>query len=292
MLKRKLSLHLVHTALHKRPVRCLTEVYLLLTSLPRFALTSHTGSPRRESRAKQRKSYRVEDEYSFLDENAGSVASGAQTPDPTEEPQEDEEIDDEEIVATSDSNNDDYSERERSATPELNVREVDPNHTPDVRGDGRHQKELAAKIKPSNNKIKVPIHITRGGGTAAKAVAGTPLRTRGVADFTKAGGQEVRLKDLFGPKSEDLNPILNTRDFWRRQETLPVRKSNTWPSTLRRSFFESADAREKEISTTRNWYADAGREAFASGQKSTSLTADEAVKYLANHGADSLKCTH
>lgn len=208
-------------------------------------------------------------------------------PDVEEEPEE--EIDEDEIVATSDSDDDDYSERGRPVTPELNVIEVDPNHTPNVRGDGRGRKELAARIKLSNNKkMKVPIHITRGGGTSAKAVAGMPLRTRGVADFTKVGGQEVRLKDLFGPKSGDLNPILNTRDFWRRQETLPVRKSDIWPSTLRRSFFENAETREKEISTTREWYAKAGQEAIASAQKSESLIAEEAKAYLANDGAESL----
>jgi transcription factor C subunit 6 len=294
----------VHETLDKRPAGCLTKVQLLqllLTNLASLLLTSYTGTPRRAARAKQRKSYRVEDEYSFLDDEAGSVASRVQTPDEGEEPQEEEddfmpdaeeepeeELDDDEIVATSESDDNDYSEPERPATPELNIREVDASHTPDVRGDGKHQRELAAKIKLSNKKVKVPIQITRGGGTAAKAVASTPLRTRGVADFTKVGGQEVRLKDLFGPRSEDLNPILNTRDFWKRQETLPVRKSKTWPSTLRRSFFESAEGRAKDISTTRSWYANSGREVFAKGQKSTSLSAEEAMGYLTNDGAESL----
>jgi transcription factor C subunit 6 len=210
-------------------------------------------------------------------------------PDAEEEPEE--ELDDEEIVATSDSDEDDYSEPERQKTPELNIIEINSDPTPDT-PDGKRKRGIGPRIKLGNNKIKVPIHITRGGGTAAKAVASTPLRTRGVAEFTKSGGQAVRLKDLFGPEDHHLTPVLKTRDFWARppilQETLPVKDYRDGKSSMRRSFFESKEAREQEISTTRVWYADKGREAFAKGQITTSLTAEEATVYLANDGQESL----
>ncbi|KAH4230321.1 hypothetical protein HBI06_083680 [Parastagonospora nodorum] len=262
--------------------------------------------PRRQSRGTQRKSYRVEDEYSFLDEDADSVTSGRQSPDFTE-PQEEEddfmpdaeeeveeEVDDEDMVATSDSDQDDDSEQERPETPEtpeINIIEIDSVPTPDTT-DGKRRKGSGPRIKLGNNKMKVPIRITRGGGTAAKAVAATPLRTRGVPEFTKSGGQEVRLKDLFGPKSDDLTAVLQTRDFWAglltQQETLPVKDYRPGESSIRRSFFESPAAREQEIKTTRTWYADTGRQVFAKVQESRSLTAEEAASYLVNDGAESL----
>lgn len=198
-----------------------------------------------------------------------------------EEPEDDFE---EDVVESSEPESEDYSgsENERYATPELNIIETNSDLTP-VRSDGKRHKGQADKRTP-RSKVKVPIHITRGGGVSAKAVAASPLRTRGVADFTKAGGQELRLKDLFGPKNEDLKPILLTRDHWVRQETLPVKK----PSSLRRSFHESKKARAKEISTTKQWYAEIGREAFAKAQKSRQITQEEATPYLTNAGAESL----
>jgi transcription factor C subunit 6 len=263
-------------------------------------------TPRRQSRAKQPKSYRVADEYSFLDEDNESAASGTQTSD-VEEPQEPDDDDgddffmpdaeeeaeedfEEDVVATSESENENDEnelarERSRDATTdvELNIVEIDSDRMPSGSKDGKRQKGLAAHVTP-RNKVKVPIAITRGGGASAKAVGATPLRTRGVADFTKIGGQELRLKDLFGPRSEDLKPIFATRDFWLPQETLPLRK----PSSLRRSFFESKESREKEERATRTWYADVGREAYVKAQKSHALTAEEAEVYLASDGENSL----
>jgi transcription factor C subunit 6 len=208
-------------------------------------------------------------------------------PDAEEEPEEDFE---EEVVATSESDGEDEEdeserERDRDVTPdmELNIVEIDSDRTPSGQNDGRRQKGLIAHVTP-RSKGKVPIVITRGGGTSAKAVGATPLRTRGVADFTKIGGQELRLKDLFGPKREDLKSIIETRDHWIGQETFPSRN----PSSLRRSFFEREETREKEKRATRTWYADVGREAIIKGQKSRNLTAEEAEVYLINGGDESL----
>jgi transcription factor C subunit 6 len=268
-----------------------------LRRLVNVALTIYTETSRRQSRGKQPKSYRLEEQYSFLDEENGSAHSNASTSD-VEEPQQDEddffmpdaeeepEDDfDEDIVENSDSSDEDYPESERPVTPdlELNIVEIDSDHNPSVRNDGRRNKGRVTTSTP-RSKVNLPIHITRGGGTTAKAVGATPLRTRGVADFTKIGGQEVRLKDLFGPRSEDLKPIFATRDHWSAQETLPVR----YPNCLRRSFFENVEAREKEIRTVDEWYTATGQEAFAEAQKINNLTAEEATSYMANNGHESI----
>jgi transcription factor C subunit 6 len=189
---------------------------------------------------------------------------------------------DEDIVEDTESEDEYSGEEERASTSKLNIVEVNSDHSP------APVRTPHNKYKPSNNtprsRVKVPIHITRGGGVSAKAVAASPLRTRGIADFTKVGGQEVRLKDLFGPRNEDLKAILLTRDYWAKQEALPLRK----PGSLSRSFFESTEAREKAISTTTDWYTDTGREAFMNGQKCKDLSPDEAAVYLANDGEESL----
>jgi transcription factor C subunit 6 len=255
------------------------------------AHVSHVDTPRRQSRGKQPKSYHFEDEYSFLDDQGVSVPSGTQTPfsdqsqeeednfmpDVEEEPEDDF---DEEIVEDSDSEDEEYAERARLETPELNITEINSDHTPT---NGKHKRRQDAD--KTNRRIRKPKPPTsKGDGTSAEADAANAPRTRGVADFTKVGGQEVRLKDLFGHRNEDLKAILLTRDHWTKQETLPVKK----PSSLRRSFFEGIGTREKEIEVTREWYANTGREAFASTQKCRDLIAEEAATYLANAGEDSL----
>jgi len=199
-----------------------------------------------------------------------------------EEPEDD--FDEDIVEESSEPGEDDSDEDfpEGLGSSDLKIVEARPKHGLPA-GAGKSKQALDL-YHASQNRVKVPIHITRGGGTAAKAIGATPLRTRGVADFTKVGGQEVRLKDLYGPKNEDLKPILLTRDYWAAQETLPIRK----PSSLRRSFHEDPDAREKETRATRRWYADTGQEAFASGQKSRTLTSEEGETYMTNAGAESL----
>lgn len=277
--------------------QCLTvsQTSLHVFSNASFALIDK-GTPRRQSRGKQARSYRFEDEYSFLDDDDASAPSGTQTPnhqagdfepeddfmpDVEEEPEDDFE---EEVVESSDSGEGEYegedSERDGMETPKVRVAESKPKHSSSLSKGKRVQ-----ILDPTPRaRVKVPIHITRGGGVSAKAVGATPLRTRGVADFTKVGGQEVRLKDLFGPKTEDLKTVLMTRDFWERQETFPLRN----PSTLRHSFFEIPETRDKEVKATRTWYADTGREAFARTQKSRRIAKEDGERYLVNSGPESL----
>jgi transcription factor C subunit 6 len=254
---------------------------------------------RRRSRGKQPQSYRFGDEYSFLDEDTTSAPSGAQTPNHNErELEDDEEADDfmpdaeeepeddfdEEPVESSDfdeaGSDEEDSENDGAEMQKLSIVEVKSKH--DL-GHSQPQRAQNPEHTP-RSKVKVPIQITRGGGTAPRAVGATSLRTRGVPEFTKSGGQEVRLRDLFGPKTEDLREILLTRDYWIRQETLPVRK----PSSVRRSFFDSPETREREVKATRKWFTDTGREAFAAAQKSKSLSVENGEHYMTNEASNSL----
>ncbi|CAO2647928.1 Nn.00g088500.m01.CDS01 [Neocucurbitaria sp. VM-36] len=250
----------------------------------------------RRSRGRQPQSYRFEDEYSFLDED-GSGASGTQTPalqqdsqdegddfmpDAQEEEPEDDldedviEEDDEEVEEEEESDEDFDVPKPHSAR-NINITEIDFVQEPSTPTSSRSTRKV-----PSD--LTSPITPGKGSRLKAPPSDGDKLRTRGVADFSKIGGQEIRLKDLFGPGSEDLKPVLATRDYWYKQETLPLRQSGG----LRRSFFESQDAREKEVKTLRRWYDDSGRAAFEMGQKSRRLNADERQPYLTTSGPSSV----
>ena len=165
----------------------------------------------------------------------------------------------------------------RSSIRDISITEADFLEEPTTPSSSRHKRQLL-------DDVRSPITFAKGVGVKIRAVDHDKLRTRGVADFSKAGGQEIRLKDLFGPGNEDLKPILATRDYWYSQETMPLRQSGG----LKRSFFENQDARDKDVQTTRRWYADSGRSAFARGQKSRRLSAEDGKSYLTNPGPDSL----
>ncbi|KAH7380108.1 hypothetical protein BKA66DRAFT_465767 [Pyrenochaeta sp. MPI-SDFR-AT-0127] len=255
---------------------------------------------RRQSRGKQPKSYRFEDECSGQDE-VDSVPSGTQTPDTHEDPlddgddfmpdvQEEEQDDDfdedvaeeeeEDEEGAGEEDDDEYDENygrpRKFAAGDISVMEVEPISEPST--------PVNSKRKRPKDDVRSPISFAKGSGIRVRNVDNEKLRTRGVADFSKIGGQEIRLKDLFGPESENLKPILATRDYWSTQETLPLRQSGG----LRRSFFESTEAREKETKTIRKWYADVGRDAFAKGQASRNLSTEQGQPYLSSKGPDVL----
>ncbi|KAH7400845.1 hypothetical protein DE146DRAFT_654090 [Phaeosphaeria sp. MPI-PUGE-AT-0046c] len=260
-------------------------------------------TPRRQSRGKQTKSYRVEEEYSFLDEEVGSVASRAQTTDHEDEQDDADDVDEfkpdaeeeeeleadleEDIVATSSSEDEDVEDVQadddgRPFTPELKIVELHSDQPPASSG---HRRLVSQTLNSTPGaKAKVPNQTTRGGSTSAQASAVEPSRSRGITDFTKIGGQEARLKHLFGSTDEDVKRILFTRDHWAAQETLPLNK----PGSQRRSFFYDASTQEKERATTRDWYTQEGREAFTNTQESKNLSAEEAAVYLATTGTDSI----
>ncbi|KAF1841978.1 uncharacterized protein K460DRAFT_319597 [Cucurbitaria berberidis CBS 394.84] len=252
--------------------------------------------PRRRSRGTQPQSYRFEDEYSFLDED-GSGPSGTQTPNFQEDPQDDgddfmpdvqeeeqeEEVDDDVDEGEDDDDEEDEEDSDEEFNPprkhsarDISVMEVDSIQEPSTpNSKGR---------KKFTDDVRSPIAFSKGGGVKVPTVDNDRLRTRGIADFSKIGGQEIRLKHLFGPGSEALKPVLATRDYWYKQETLPLRQSGG----LKRSFFESQDARERENRVTRKWFADTGKAAFAIGQKSRKLNAEEGQSYLASARPNSL----
>lgn len=199
-------------------------------------------------------------------------------PDAVDEPEDDF---DEDVVEEGDSD-EDYPTSERPTTPKYNIIELD--------SDAQTSPALSNPTTSKRRKLddrqqsQTPIRAFSKGGSISRVATASPLRTRGVADFTKSGGQEVRLKDLFGQRNEDLKAILLTRDHWLAQETLPLKKKGN----SRRSFFENAEARDKERETTKRWYAEIGKEVFAKAQKSKVLNQETAQKYLENEGPDSL----
>jgi transcription factor C subunit 6 len=259
---------------------------------------------RRQSRNKQTTSYRVEEEYSFLDEDDGDSAPGRSRRPPVQDDEEDgddflpdadaeeeaEDDFDEELVDEEESNDETAADEEVQAQDLsiVNVEDVEntPSRPSKGKGKGKNRPIMRVLSQALTSKavtpVQVPHSFARSGGRKVN-MDDDKLRNRGLADFSKSGGQEVRLKDLFGPALSDLKPILKTRDEWRLQETLPLCDGG-----LKRSYFESIEAREKEEKLMQTWYANTGRKDFASGQKSSVLSPEEGAKYMINDGAEPL----
>lgn len=256
---------------------------------------------RRQSRNKQLTSYRVEDEYSFLDEDEGAGPSRSrrsvqQDEDedgddfmPDANAEEEPEDDFEEDNVEEEDLEDDTAADEEALARESSIIDVDEVKATPIRpstskGKGKQVASLPPQVSTPKSVVPLstPHSYAKSGGRKVN-MDNDKMRSRGLADFSKQGGQEVRLKDLFGPALSDLKPILKTRDEWRLQETLPIRDVG-----LKRSFFESIGARDKDENVMRTWYAKTGHAGFLSGQKSSSLTQDQGAKYMLNDGADSI----
>lgn len=256
---------------------------------------------RRQSRNKQPTSYRVEDEYSFLDEDEGTGPSRSRRPVDQDEEEdgddfmpdvnvEDEPEDDfdEDVVDDEDSEDDAAVDEEtlarESSIVDVDDIEVTPSRPSARKGKGKRHETVLPQVPASKTvaPIQVPHSFARSGGRKVN-MDNDKMRSRGLADFSKQGGQEVRLKDLFGPALSDLKPILKTRDEWRLQETLPIRDSG-----LKRSYFESTEARAKDENALQTWYAETGHAHFAKGQKSSSLSKEQGYKYMINGAAESI----
>ncbi|KAL1799917.1 hypothetical protein ACET3X_000259 [Alternaria dauci] len=266
------------------------------------------SSPR-QSRGKQRKSYRVGEEYSFLDEDEdGSVPSGTQTPAFQDDDDDDDdgdafmpdaqdgelEYDEDEVIAEEDEDvseeeEDDGSDSDDSTgPPRRNVRGLKAVRAAPTTPAVRRAKKLTDNI-PS------PVTFAKGSGVKVRPVdADAQLRTRGIPDFDKIGGHEPRLKNLFGPDAAHLKPVLASRDYWFPQETFPIRSfakvssDDAEVGSLRRSFFEVSGARERESEALRTWYTDAGKSAFATAQRTKMLTKDEAEEHMKTPGPESV----
>jgi transcription factor C subunit 6 len=272
-------------------------------------IASEQSSPR-QSRGKPRKSYRVEEAYSFLDEDDnGSASSGAQTPavqngdddegddfmpNAQEEEPEYEEEEDAVVEEDDESVEEQASSDEGSAEPpKRNARQ--PKVVDDAPASNVIRRYKDPRYKNTIDNIPSPVTFAKGGGVKVQSVhADTQLRTRGIPDFDKIGGHEPRLKNLFGPDDYHLRPVLASRDYWYPQETFPIRSyakrqpDDAEVGSLRRSFFEVDGAREKEDEALRTWYTNTGKLAFAAAQKTRTLTADEAKEYMITPGSDTM----
>ncbi|OAL49507.1 hypothetical protein IQ07DRAFT_588069 [Pyrenochaeta sp. DS3sAY3a] len=256
-----------------------------------------------QSGSKQLKSYRFEDVFAYLDDDS-TARSGSSTSIPEvaspdndeyfmsdgeqEEPDDDLDEDEEEFEEADDDDDDDFEGEDSvrevrqpvMAAHEITVMEMDdPSPVPRRRPARTPRAKRPPKVSRSNIVAKessIPPLIT--------SESDKP-RSRGIPEFSKIGGQETRLKDLYGPGGEDLKPILATRDYWSKQEALPSRQEGG----LKRSFFERSDAREKETSSLQGWFADGGKEIFIREQKTKRLLSNnEHQPYLTNRGPKSV----
>jgi transcription factor C subunit 6 len=116
-----------------------------------------------------------------------------------------------------------------------------------------------------------------------KADGAPTTRQRAVGEW-RDGGQESRLKNLFGPTSEDLRPVFDTKKTWLSQTTLPSRSFKHLAPTP----YITEEAMARDARSLRQWYANVGRAAFAQGQKTAHKDADQAQVYLVNPGPESL----
>ncbi|KNG49529.1 hypothetical protein DDE82_004880 [Stemphylium lycopersici] len=266
-------------------------------------MSTDSSSPR-QSRGKQRMSYRVEDEYSFLDEDEnGPVRSGTQTPAfKGDDEDEDDFMPDAQEEEPEEDFEDDVAEDEEDGDAEEEEEDSDEEFATPKRGARGSKAPLVKPTTPAvqRNKqpaehVPSPITFSRGSGIKVRNVdAENRLRTRGIPDFDKIGGHEPRLKNLFGPDGQHVKPVLSSRDYWFPQETFPIRNSDRVKpndadfGSLRRSFFESEGTREKEDKLLREWYNHTGKTAFATAQVTRELTRDEAKDYMLNAGPETL----
>ncbi|PVI06090.1 hypothetical protein DM02DRAFT_610054 [Periconia macrospinosa] len=151
----------------------------------------------------------------------------------------------------------------------------------------KRSKQKAAK-RPKEQMKKGTERSTKentfGKGVTQRPTKSSAERTRQRGVEEQKGGQPGRYKAYFGPTWEDIHPALQTRDYWKVQECMPSRADGN----LRRSFYITGDAHEKEVKITHEWYRSYGQEAFSTGQKSRVLADHEWKPYLFNHGPESM----
>ncbi|KAF9740121.1 hypothetical protein PMIN03_008433 [Paraphaeosphaeria minitans] len=117
----------------------------------------------------------------------------------------------------------------------------------------------------------------------ANTPGATTNRQRAVGEW-REGGQESRLRNLFGPTGEDLRPVFDAKKTWLSQMTLPSRSFKH----LAPSPYVTEETRAKDTRNVRQWYANVGRAAFAHGQKTVQMDEEQAQPYLKNPGPESL----
>ncbi|KAF2016081.1 hypothetical protein BU24DRAFT_450683 [Aaosphaeria arxii CBS 175.79] len=253
---------------------------------------------KRSARQKSTKSYRVQDQYNFLDKNSDDedddgissrdnvgVERGEDEDDFVPQDQDEQEDPDEFLE---DEAQNEQSEQS-SGDQEMEYSEEDAE--PSEEETGRIGFQQRARVGTS----EVPISSAAAGvgmrpvkpfakhqGTRVKNMGVSPLHSRGVDDWARRGGLEVRLKDLFGSEVKDLTAVLQTKDHWMHQETLPSRKGGS----LRRSFYVDEASRVAEVIKFRQWYASTGSKIFLQHQHIRHIRREEADIYLANDGPE------
>jgi transcription factor C subunit 6 len=258
---------------------------------------------RRQSRNKSTITYRVGDEYSFLDEDEDAVGSSRKRrpvdqdndedgdnfmPDANAEEDPEDDFDEDLVEEEEESDGEAADEDEQLARESSVIGADDVQVTPSRPSTSKGKSKAAVRVLPQApppqviTPVQVPHSFARSGGRKVN-MDDQQMRSRGIADFSKQGGQEVRLKDLFGPAFSDLSPIRMTRDEWKLQEALPIRGIG-----VKRSYFESSEARAKDEKQIQAWYADTGRAEFMQGQITSTLTQEQGAKYMLNEGSGSI----
>ncbi|KAH7139419.1 hypothetical protein B0J11DRAFT_452401 [Dendryphion nanum] len=268
------------------------------------------GRPRRQVRNQSAKSYRVEDHYAHIDENEphDSGSSRQRSLAETEQDedgdvfmpdQQDDQDDADEFI---DEHASDDSSEKSIQTPASKVsRKASLLDAGFYNLNSGSTHDSPSQTPQKGPLLHSPLHpplSTAAAGLGVRRVKpfaksqGTKVRNmgidskhaRGVDDWARGGGQEARVKDLFGPEQDDLKAVLLTRDQWSKQETLPCRAEGS----LSRSFYVNEEGRRREIDKFREWYSTAGTAEFSRSQKKNNLTKEEARKYLENPGPQSL----
>jgi transcription factor C subunit 6 len=254
----------------------------------------HAAKERRSSRRKSTRSYLVEEQYAGIDfgEEASTSAGRSRNDDEDDDDgfvpeqhqgEQEENLDEDEVM---EDENDDGDGDEDDAASDLDdllddesIMEVDS----DLEASAGAQGGISTAAALGLTRPPKPGRSSRRKGVASKPQTDTfksRMRARGVDDAARSFGQELRLKDAYGPTDQDLKPILLTRDKWMKQHTLPSRAEGS----LRRSYYIDKELTERETRQTREWYAHSGSESFRKGQTTKVLTEKQAALYLVNPG--------
>jgi transcription factor C subunit 6 len=285
-------------------------MYAATATITRGAFNGAAETPRRNSG--RRVSYNYKDAFKGL-ELSGSEseaqeydASEIEEPDDFVPPGE-EDDDPDEFVADAVEDEEEEEEEGDDGDGEEDANEEDGTSTKKI-GDVLRKKSIA--VEPGSALDTTPITPIRSGktkslrtsGLSGVRCVGTPgvagaryiplgtkadgaatTRQRAVGEW-REGGQESRLKNLFGPTSEDLRPVFDIKKTWLSQMTFPSRSFKH----LAPSPYITEEARTRDVRSLRQWYANVGRAAFAQGQKTVHKDEDQAQAYLVNPGPESL----
>lgn len=267
------------------------------------------AAERRRRNAGQRVSYNTKD--AFKDLNISGSDSGREEQDAgeTEEPDglvssADEDIDPDETVAYQASDVAEGEDEEEDSDKDV-AEAVTPKPIVDLRSSSiaAERPKSTLDSAPTTPVCSAKTKSLRTTGLTGVRCVGTPgvrgaryiplgantpgastTRQRAVGEW-REGGQQSRLRNLFGPAGEDLRPVIESKELWLSQQVLPSRSSRH----LAPSLYVTQEAKLRDSNILRRWYANSGRAAFAQGQETAQLNEEQAQAYLANTGSESLE---